>query len=816
MNISYNWLKEYIDIDLPIEEVGKMLTSIGLEVEGIETYETLKGGLEGFVVGEVKTCAKHPNADKLSVTTVDIGGAELLPVVCGAPNVAAGQKIILATVGATVYKGTESFTIQKAKIRGEVSEGMICAEDELGVGADHSGILVLDPSTKIGTPAKEYFNIVSDQVLVIGLTPNRIDAASHFGVARDLAAFLNLKQPVSLKKPSVDNFSIDNNNRVIDVIIENEEACPRYSGITITGVTVKPSPEWLQNRLKAIGLNPINNVVDVTNYVLHELGQPLHAFDADKIKGDKVIIKTLPEGTSFRTLDNNDRVLGAQDLMICNTVEGMCIGGVFGGIDSGVSENTQSIFLESAYFNPAYIRRTSKKHGLNTDASFRFERGTDPNMPVFALKRAIMLIKEVAGGTISSPVIDVYPKPVSDFEVDLNYNFVDSLIGKSIERDTIKKILTHLDIKIEKEDVAGLKLKVAPYRVDVQRPADVVEEILRIYGYNNIEFSEKVHSTLSYAEKPDRNEVINIISDWLSSNGFNEILANSLTKSSYYEGLDSYKPENLVFMLNPLSLDLNCMRQTLLFGGLEAVLHNINRKNSDLKLYEFGNTYKKEPENKSQEVPGYTEELHLGLFITGLKNQPNWATKEQPTNFYFVKAYAENILQRVGLNPGKFEVVEFSNDIFAEGVNYILGKQVVLSLGWVNRKLSQKMDIKNPVYYADFNWEKVLQLIKNNKVVFEDLPRFPEVRRDLSMMLAKEVKFEQLKAVALKTERKLLKRINLFDVYEGDKIEQGKKSYAVSFYLQDLEKTLTDDQIDKIMGSLVKSFEKELGANIRM
>jgi phenylalanyl-tRNA synthetase beta chain len=816
MNISYNWLKEYINIDLPAEEVGKILTSIGLEVEGIEKSETIKGGLEGCVVGEVKTCAKHPNADKLSVTTVDIAGPELLHVVCGAPNVAAGQKIILATIGTTLYQGTESITLKKTKIRGEESEGMICAEDELGIGTDHSGILVLDPSAKIGTPAKDYFHLVSDTVFAIGLTPNRIDAASHYGVARDLAAYLNLKQPLTATKPSIDNFTVDNKNRVIDIIIENEEACPRYSGITITGITIKPSPEWLQNRLKAIGLNPINNVVDITNYVLYELGQPLHAFDADKIKGDKVLIKTLPEGTTFRTLDNNERTLSAQDLMICNTVEGMCIAGVFGGIESGVTENTKSIFLESAYFNPAYIRRTSKKHGLNTDASFRFERGTDPNMTVFALKRATNLIKELAGGTVSSPVMDIYPKPVQDFEVDLKYSYIDALIGKSIEHDTIKKILTGLDIIIDKEDANGLKVKIAPYRVDVQRPADVVEEILRIYGYNNVAFSEQVHSTLNYAEKPDRNVVNNTISDWLSSNGFNEMLANSLTKSAYYEELESYKPENLVFMLNPLSLDLNCMRQTLLFGGLESIQHNINRKNPDLKLYEFGNIYKKEPENKSQLVPGYTEELHLGLFISGLKNQPNWTTKEQPTNFYFIKAYAENILQRLGLNPERFEKVEFTNDIYTEGINYMLGKQFVLSLGMVNRKLTQKADIKSPVYYADFHWDKVLQLIKNNKVAFENLPRFHEVRRDFSMMLGKDVKFEQLRTVALKTERKLLKRINLFDVYEGDKIEQGKKSYAISFFLQDTEKTLTDDQIEKIMGNLAKAFEKELGAQIRM
>lgn len=815
MNISYNWLKNYIDINLPAEEVGKILTSIGLEVEGIEKYESIKGGLEGFVIGEVKTREKHPNADKLSVTTVDVGNGTILPIVCGAPNVAAGQKVVVATVGTFVYKGTESFTIQKAKLRGEPSEGMICAEDELGVGNDHSGIMVLDPQAKVGTPAKEYFNIVSDTVFVIGLTPNRIDAASHIGVAREIAAYLNLKQPTVAKMPTIDQFKIDNNDRITDIIVENEEACPRYSGLTITGVQVQPSPEWLQNYLKAIGQNPINNIVDITNFILHELGQPLHAFDADKISGGKVIVKTLPEGTKFVTLDNNERSLAENDLMICNSEGGMCIAGVFGGVESGVTEQTRNVFIESAYFSPKYIRKTAKKHMLSTDASFRFERGTDPNMPVFALKRAANLIKEVAGGTVSSPVIDVYPQPVADFDVDLKYAYVDMLVGKKIEHDTIKKILTSIDINIETEDAEGLKLKVAPYRVDVQRPADVVEEILRIYGYNNVEFTDSVRSTLSYSEKPDRSEVVNIISDFLSSNGFNEMMTNSLTKSSHYEGLETYKPENLVFMLNPLSQDLNCMRQTLLFGSLESVLHNINHRNPDVKLYEFGNTYKKEAPNKDQKLQGYTEELHLSLAISGLKQQPNWVTREEVTNFYHIKAYSENVLKRLGLNPEKFKVDEFSNDIFAEGLNYSLNNKVLLSLGLLNRKLLQRADIKAPVYYADFNWEVVMAAIKNNKIVFEELPRFPEVRRDLSMVLAREVKFEQLRTVAVKTEKSLLRRISLFDVYEGDKIEQGKKSYAVSFYLQDITKTLTDDQIDKIMNNLAKAFERELGAQIR-
>ena len=812
MIVTYKWLKEFVDIDLPPTELADLLTMLGLEVEGMESRGE---GLDDVVVAVVQEKVQHPNADKLSVTTVDVGRAEVLPVVCGAPNVAAGQKVIVATVGTTIYKGNESFKIQKAKIRGEVSEGMICAEDEIGIGTSHEGIMVLDASVKVGTLAKDYFNVSSDEVFAIGLTPNRIDAASHLGVARELAAYLNLQKPTSVKKPSVDNFKIDNNNRVTEVVIENEEACPRYTGLTITGVSIKPSPEWLQTRLKSIGLNPINNVVDITNFILHELGQPLHAFDADKVTGGKVVIKTMPEGTKFITLDNIERSLSSDDLMICNAKEGMCIGGVFGGVESGVANQTKNIFLESAYFNPVYIRKTSKRHQLNTDASFRFERGTDPNMPIFALKRAAMLIKEVAGGTISSPIMDVYPKPVKDFPVDLNYNYVDSLIGKRIERETIKKILTGLDIRIEQETSEGLKLAVSPYRVDVQRPADVVEEILRIYGYNNVEFSESVHSTLSYLQKPDKERVVNTISDFLSSNGFNEMFSNSLTKSANYEELETYKADNLVYILNPLSQDLNCMRQTLLFGGLESILHNTNHKNPDVKLYEFGNTYKKEPQHKEQVLPGYTEELHLGLFISGLKFNPNWTRKEEPTTFFYLKAYAENILKRVGINPERCEIAEFSSDIYAEALAYKLGNLSLGTVGIVNKKLLQAFDLKVPVYYADFNWNKVMKMIQSNKVTFEELPRFPEVRRDLSMVLDKNVKFEQIRAIAAKTERKLLKRVNLFDVYEGDKIAQGKKSYAVSFIMQDMEKTLTDQQIDGIMSKLTQSLEKELEAQIR-
>jgi phenylalanyl-tRNA synthetase beta chain len=556
-------------------------------------------------------------------------------------------------------------------------------------------------------------------------------------------------------------------------------------------------------------------VVDVTNFVLHELGQPLHAFDADKVTGGRVVVKTMPEGTKFRTLDNNERALSSSDLMICNTIDGMCIAGVFGGIESGVTGQAKNIFLESAHFNPVYIRKTSKSHQLNTDASFLFERGTDPNMTLFALKRAAMLIKEVAGGIISSPVIDVYPKPFRDFAVELNYDYVDMLIGKRIERELIKRILSDLEIKIEQETANGLKLLVPPYRVDVKRPADVVEEILRIYGYNNVEFSESVHGTLSYIDKPDKEKVINVISDWLTGNGFYEVMNNSLTKDAYYQGLESYKSGNLVYLLNPLSQDLNCMRQTLLFGGLETIVHNTNRKNPDLKLYEYGNVYKKEAPHKGQVLPGYTEELHLALYITGLKLQPNWITREEPSTFYFLKAYSENILKRMGLNPEKFEIQEISDDIYSEGLSYTINNLDVFTLGVVNKQILQKSDIKAEVYYADFNWNKVMDLIRSNEVIFEELPRFPEVRRDLSLVLNQDVKFEQIRSIVFKAEKKLLKRINLFDVYEGDKIEQGKKSYAISFILQDMEKTLTDQQIDGIMNKLIQSLQKDLGAQVR-
>ncbi len=822
MQVSYRWLRDYIQTDLSPEKIADILTSIGLEVESLDDFCPVKGGLEGFVIGEVLTCGKHPDADKLSVTTVNIGEGEPLGIVCGAPNVAAGQKVVVATIGTTIYMGNESFKIKKSKIRGVESSGMICAEDELGLGNSHDGIMVLDASAVPGTPAKEYFQIETDQVFTIGLTPNRIDAASHIGVARDLAAYLavntnNFSKERNFSIPSVENFTVDNNNnRPVEVVVENTEACPRYAGLTISGVTIGPSPKWLQNRLYAIGLTPINNVVDATNYVLHEMAQPLHAFDADKITGNKVVVKTLPEGTPFVTLDGVERKLAVDDLMICNAATGMCIGGVFGGQESGISDQTTSIFLESAYFNPVYIRRTAKRHGLNTDASFRFERGIDPNNTVYALKRAAMLIKEVAGGQISSDISDVYPNPVKPFRMELNFRHVNRFIGQEIDPKTIKRILEALDIIIESHTAYAMVIKVPPYRVDVQREADVVEEILRLFGYNNIDFNDEMHSTLSYSHKPDREKVVNTVSDFLSSCGFNEIMSNSLTKMSYYQHSESFKAEHCVNILNPLSNDLGCMRQTLLFGGLEAVKYNTNRKNPDLKLYEFGNCYFAEPEHAGQALKGYTEQQHLALFLTGDKTANNWITPGQALTFYSLKTYVENIFKRLGVKIDSLKIEEInSNDIYVEGLSYSAGKILLAEVVEIHHKLLKQFDIKAPVYYADFHWDAVMQMLHQVKIRYTELPRFPEVRRDLSLMVDKKVQFAEICDVANRTERKLLKDINLFDVYEGDKIEGGKKSYAVSFVLQDMEQTLTDKQIDKTMQRIAEAIGKETGAQVR-
>jgi len=816
MNISYSWLKDYIELDQSPEEIGKILTQIGLEVGGLEEVETVKGGMKGLVIGEVVTCEPHPNSDHLSKTTVNVGTGDLLEIVCGAPNVAAGQKVVVATVGTTLYMGNDEFTIKKSKIRGETSEGMICAEDEIGIGANHDGIIVLNENAKVGTPAKEYFKVESDWAIEVDLTPNRIDAASHIGVARDLAAFLGKSQNVIIKRPSVDDFKVDNHDLEIVVEVKNTEACPRYSGVTISGVTIKESPEWLKQRMKTIGLSPINNIVDITNYVLHETGQPLHAFDAAEIKGNKVVVNTMKAGTKFVTLDQVERELNENDLMICNTEIGMCIGGVFGGIDSGVKDSTKSIFLESAYFDPVYIRKTARRHGLNTDASFRFERGTDPNGVIYALKRAALLIKEIAGGTISSDIVDIYPQPVTDFKVDVTYSNIKRLIGKDLGKETIKNILYSLEIKIDLETENGLSLLVPPFRVDVKREVDVIEELLRIYGYNNIEIPTQVNASLQTADKPDPIQVRNIIAEMLTAQGFNEIWSNSLTKASYYTGLKNYKEEQSVKILNPLSTDLNGMRQTLLFGGLESIYRNANRQNKNLRFYEFGNCYfYKGTELKDHPEKNYWEEEHLGLFLTGIKENENWTEKERETSFFSVKTYAENILKRLGLSTNQMQISEIENELFSEVLSYSYNNKVLLNLGIIAKKWLKKFDIENSVYYADFNWDNVFILHKKHKVLFEELPKFPAVRRDLALLIDKTVKFEQIKETAFKVERKILREVDLFDVYEGKGVADDKKSYAVSFILRDDKGTLNDKLIEKTMQKLVDTFNREFGAELR-
>lgn len=816
MKISYSWLKDYIQLSKSPEEICNILTQTGLEVGGLEEVETVKGGMAGLVIGEVITCEPHPNSDHLSKTTVNVDGAELLPIVCGAPNVAAGQKVVVATVGTTLYSGDDSFQIKKSKIRGEVSMGMICAEDEIGIGTDHEGIIVLDENAKVGMAAKDYFKIESDWVIEIDLTPNRIDGASHIGAARDLAAFLKKTEDIKYTKPSVDAFKTDNHNLEIPVEIKNPEACPRYSGVTISGVTVKESPEWLKNRLKMIGLSPINNIVDITNYVLFETAQPLHAFDADEIKGGKVVVQTLPSKTKFTTLDEVERELDENDLMICDTEKGMCIGGVFGGIDSGVKDSTQNIFLESAFFDPVFIRKTARRHGLNTDASFRFERGIDPNGVIYALKRAALLIKEIAGGTISSEIVDIYPTPVEDFKVEVSYANITRLIGKDLGTENVKSILESLEIKIANETENGLSLLVPPYRVDVKREADVIEEILRIYGYNNIEIPSQVNSSLQTAEKPNPDKVKDLVAEMLTAQGFNEIWSNSLTKANYYEGLKTYKEEQTVKMLNPLSADLNGMRQTLLFGGLESIAYNANRQNKNLKFYEFGNCYfYKGTTLKDKPANNYCEENHLGLFLTGNKETESWTAKETTTTFYSLKTVAENILKRLGLELQKTQIAETENELFAEGLTYTSNNKVVLELGIVANNFLKKFDVENPVYYADFNWDNVFFQHKKHKVLFEELPKFQAVRRDLALLIDKNIKFSQIKEAAFKVERQLLREVDLFDVYEGKGVPNGKKSYAVSFILRDDQRTLKDKQIDKTMQKLITAFGREFGAELR-
>lgn len=809
MRISYNWLKQFIKTELKSEEIADILTDLGLEVEGVDPFESLKGGLQGVVVGHVLTCEKHPDADKLKITTVDLGdGNAPVQIVCGAPNVAAGQKVPVATIGTKLYdKEGNAFEIKKGKIRGQESHGMICAEDELGLGESHDGIMILAEELKTGTPASKVFNIECDEVFEIGLTPNRADAMSHMGVARDLRAGLSQKGTTSeLMTPSVSKFKVEKRTLKIDVKVENDKLAPRYCGVTISGITVKPSPSWLQNRLKSIGLTPKNNVVDVTNYVLHELGQPLHAFDASQIKGNKVIVKTVAAGTKFTTLDDVERTLHEEDLMICDESGPMCIAGVFGGKTSGVSENTQAIFLESAYFNPVAVRKTAKRHTLSTDASFRFERGIDPTITEYALKRAALLIQEVAGGEITSDIVDIYPKKIEDFSVFIHFNKVNRIIGEEIKPETIKKILASLDIKVNSISDAGLGLIIPSYRVDVTREIDVIEEILRVYGYNNVKIPAKLNATISNSLRTEEYNVQNIIANQLCSLGFNEMMANSLTTPDYVKLSDNLKEEFNVVMLNPLSNDLSAMRQSLLFSALEAVSFNINRKRSDLKFFEFGKTYHKLPAS-------YDEEKHLTLTATGNRSNETWLKPQEKSDFFLFKGYVLTILSRLGLDK-KVTSLPFENDVFAEGLALAIGKEIIVEFGSVKKSILKHFDIKQEVLFADFNWGKIQKYV-SNKIKFTDIPKYPEVRRDFALLVDENVQFEQIFNIAKQTEKGLLKDVNLFDVYQGNNLPEGKKSYAVSFILQDDSKTLTDTQIDKIMSKLQGNFESQLGASLR-
>ena len=820
MNISYNWLKEYVSFDLTPAEVAEALTSIGLEVGGVEEVQSIKGGLEGIVIGEVLTCEPHPNSDHMHITTVNLGSGDPVQIVCGAPNVAAGQKVVVATLGTKLYDGDECFTIKKSKLRGVESLGMICAEDEVGLGTSHDGIMVLPADAVPGTPAKDYFNIKSDYVLEVDITPNRADACSHYGVARDLYAYLvQAGKATSLTRPSDDAFCVDNQDLPIAIEVADTTACPRYAGVTVKGVTVKESPAWLQDKLRLIGLRPINNVVDVTNYILHAYGQPLHCFDADKIKGGKVIVKTMPQDTPFVTLDGVERKLDAHDLMICNAEEPMCMAGVFGGLDSGSTEATKNVFLESAYFNPTVVRKTARRHGLNTDSSFRFERGIDPNSVIYCLKQAAMLIKELAGGTISMDIKDLYPHPIADFTVDLNYQYVHDLVGKTIPVETIKRIVTSLEMKILSETSEGITLQVPAYRVDVQRPCDVVEDILRIYGYNNVEIPTTLKSSLTVKGEVDQwQKMQNLISEQLVGCGFNEILNNSLTKSAYYDGLETYPSQHLVMLMNPLSSDLNCMRQTLLFGGLESIRHNVNRKCADLKFFEFGNCYYYHADKKNPEksLAAYSENNHLALWVTGKRVSNSWAHPEENSSVYELKAYVLNIFTRLGLNLGSVVFGNLSNDIYSVAVTVqTRGGKLLATYGVLTKKLQKAFDLDNEVYYAEINWHELMKAVKNVKVSYTEISKYPAVKRDLALLLDKNVQFAEVEKIAYDTERKLLKAVELFDVYEGKNLEPGKKSYAVSFLLQDEHATLNDKQIDKIMQKLIANLENKLGAKLR-
>lgn len=820
MNVSYKWLKEYVDFDLTPEQVCAALTSEGLEVDALEEVQSIKGGLKGLYVGKVLTCEMHPNSDHLHVTTVDLGRETPSQIVCGAPNVAAGQKVIVADLGCVLYDGDKEFQIKKSKLRGVESCGMICAEDEIGVGSSHDGIIVLPDDAQVGMPAAEYYHLESDWLIEIDITANRADALSHWGVACDLYAWLVQNgYSTSLHRPSCEAFKIDNHDLPIDVTIENTEACKRYACVSITGVEVKESPDWLKNKLTTIGLRPINNIVDITNYVMMAYGQPLHCFDADMVTGNHIIVKDKNEGKKFVTLDGEEHILGEHDLAICNAEEPMCIAGVFGGKGSGTYETTKSVVLESAYFHPTWIRKSARRHGLSTDSSFRFERGIDPNGTIYALKQAAILCQQLAGGKISMDIKDVYPNPMEDFKVDLNYDYVHQLIGKEIGKETIKSIVTSLDMKIEGETEDGLQLSVPPYRVDVQRPCDVVEDILRVYGYNNVEIPTQLKSSLVIkGEEDQKHKLENLAGEQLVGCGFNEIMNNSLTKAAYYDGLNHYPANQLVRMMNPLSSDLNVMRQTLLFGGLESITHNANRKNPNLRFFEFGNCYQFDPEKKNDEDPirAYKEETHLGLWITGKRVEGSWAHANEDSSFYELKAYVENILRRIGVQPGMMVMKHSDNNIFDKALSLEnRGGKLLGEMGVVSRQLQKKAGIDNPVYFADLNWNAFMKLIRKNKVEFTEISKYPAVSRDLALLLDETIEFRQIEEIARQTEKKLLKSVELFDVYEGKNLPAGKKSYAVNFILQDETKTLNDKQIDAIMQKLIQNLKKQLNCELR-
>lgn len=821
MNVSYKWLKDYIDFDLTPQEVSLALTSLGLEVGALEEVETIKGGLKGLVVGEVLTCEMHPNSDHLHVTTVDLGNGEApAQIVCGAANVAAGQKVIVATLGTKLYDGDDEFTIKRSKLRGVESCGMICAEDEIGVGASHDGIIVLPADAKVGTPAADYYGVESDWLIEVDLTPNRVDGASHYGVARDLYAWMKRHgYDTKLHRPSVDAFKSDRADSAIPVEVENTEACPRYCGLTIRGVKVQESPKWLKDYLLTVGQRPINNIVDITNYILLGTGQPMHSFDLSKVKGDKVVVKTVAPGTKFTTLDGVERTLTDRDLMICNAEEPMCIGGVFGGLDSGVTDATTDVFLESAYFHPTWVRKSARRFGLNTDASFRFERGIDPNDTVYNLKLAAILIKELAGGEICGDIIDVKSREFPGFPVELKFDYVTSLIGKHIDNDTIKGIVESLEMKIVSEDAEKINIVVPTYRVDVQRPCDVVEDILRVYGYNNVEFTSEVKGTLSNKSDVDfRDDMQDLISEQLTAAGYNEIMNNSLTSSSYYEGLESYPEKNCVHLMNALSGDLNVMRQTMLFGGLESLARNINRKNANLKMYEFGDVYRYDAETDNTEVAlaPYTEHQALGIWITGNNHDDSWTDAVRPLSVYDLKAAVENIFRRLGINEKEVVVEQFDNDLLTPALSYKnRGGKLIGVLGVVDADVAKKFDVEQEVYFAQFNWHLLCKLAAKKDVKYYDLPKTLPVRRDLALLVDSTVTYEQIKRVVEQSERKLLKKVTLFDVYEGKHLEAGKKSYAIAMFLQDDQKTLQDKQIEAVMKKVVTNLQKEVGAQLR-